>query len=187
MRVLKGKGSEHCIVREFAPIHNHWTITLAKIQFLKSHRDVLEGLVAQVRPINKVSIKIADIMSHVALQSGGYNNLLCQLRDIYNMLAVERKTLKLGTNLEGALGYLNYLQAKDPDIYVNFQVDEDNRLSNLFWFDGNSRRDYTLFGEALPLDITYKSNKYNKPLTILMEILGEPTLLNLCLQAGIVI
>ena len=61
-----------------------------------------------------MGIKIVDIMSHITLQYGGYNNLPCQLRDIYNKVASARRAETLETDLDGALSYLDCLTQKDP-------------------------------------------------------------------------
>ena len=48
----------------------------------------------------------------------------------------------LETDLEGSLGYLDCLSQRDPDFYVEYQVDEEYRLSNLVGADSNSTQDY---------------------------------------------
>ena len=55
-------------------------------------------------------------------------------------------------------------------VYVEHQVDKDNRLSNLFWADEKVRRDYMAFGDMLSFDTTYKTIMYNKCLTILLGV-----------------
>ena len=107
----------------------HLNITTAptELQFGRSHRQVSEAMLAQVRSMNQVGIKTSDIISQVALQSGGYNNLPCQVRDIYNRVATARRVERVETDSEGALGYLDCLAQKDPEFYVKYQVDDDNR------------------------------------------------------------
>ncbi|KAM6578129.1 hypothetical protein CsatB_029966 [Cannabis sativa] len=73
---------------------------------------------------------------------------------------------KIETDSEGALGFLDCLAERDPNFFVVYQVDEENRLANLFWADGNSRVDYVAFGDVLGFDTTYMTNEYNKPLTV---------------------
>ena len=68
------------------------------------------------------------------------------------------------------MSYLDFLAQKDLEFYVEYQVDDENWLSNLFWADDNSRRDYMAFSEILAFDTTYKTNDYNKPLTILTGV-----------------
>ncbi|XP_062081139.1 protein FAR-RED IMPAIRED RESPONSE 1-like [Humulus lupulus] len=106
----------------------------------------------------------------MALQSSGYENLPFQLRDVYNKDATLRKLDNLPSDSEGVLAFLDGLSTKDPDIYVEYKLDDQNRLENLVGADGVSRRDYMLFGEAIAFDSTYRTNKYNKPLKIVVGV-----------------
>ena len=58
----------------------------------------------------------------------------------------------------------------DPSFYYKYNVDEDNRLANLFWVDFTSRLDYTCLGDVLSFDTTYQTNAYKNPLVILVGI-----------------
>ncbi|XP_060961748.1 protein FAR-RED IMPAIRED RESPONSE 1-like [Cannabis sativa] len=131
----------------------------------RSHR-----VIVMRRSMNSVGIKTANIMSHVALQSGGYERMPCQLRDVYNRVAGAKREEKIETDSEGALGFLDCLAERDPNFFVVYEVDEENRLANLFWADGNSRVDYVAFGDVLGFDTTYMTNEYNKPLTVLIGV-----------------
>ena len=54
--------------------------------------------------MNKIGIKTFQIVSYMALQEGGYNKLPCQLQDVYNVVANDRRKKKVETNSKGALG-----------------------------------------------------------------------------------
>ncbi|XP_057719767.1 protein FAR1-RELATED SEQUENCE 5-like [Arachis stenosperma] len=49
---------------------------------------------------------------------------------------------------------------------TRYSLDVDKRLENLFWCDGTSRYDYSIFGDVLGFDATYGHNKYKCPLVI---------------------
>jgi len=38
-------------------------------------------------------------------------------------------------------------------------VDDDNNLPHLFWCDGESQKNYQVWGDLLAFDATYKKNK----------------------------
>ncbi|XP_062100163.1 protein FAR1-RELATED SEQUENCE 5-like [Humulus lupulus] len=97
-------------------------------------------------------------------------SLVTQLRDIYNKVAHVKRKEKRCTNSDGALGYLDCLSKRDPNFFIQYQCDVDNRLGNLFWADGYSRRDFIAFGEVIGFDTTYMTNKYNKALTIILGV-----------------
>ncbi|KAM6579573.1 hypothetical protein CsatA_003347 [Cannabis sativa] len=170
LRILLTQPSNTWKCKEFSTMHNHELASSSEVQFLRSYRVVSNGLLAQVRSMNSVGIKTANIMSHVALQSGGYEKMPCQLRDVHNRVAGAKREEKIETDSEGALGFLDCLAEKDPNFFVVYQVDDENRLANLFWADGNSRVDYVAFRDVLGFDTAYMTNEYNKPLTVLIGV-----------------
>ena len=86
------------MAKEFVPTYNHDLVSVAELQMVRSNRDCNDAIVAQVRSMNKFGIKTFKIMSHMALQVGGYHKLLCQLRDMYNAVANERCKEKVETD-----------------------------------------------------------------------------------------
>ncbi|XP_062075546.1 protein FAR-RED IMPAIRED RESPONSE 1-like [Humulus lupulus] len=129
--------------------------TGSELQFLRFIHVVSDGLVAQVRSMNKVAIKTTNIMAHVALQSGGFKRFPCQLRDVYNRVAGAQREEKIETNSQGVLGFLDCLSEKDHNFLVA---------------DGTSHMDYVAFGDVLGFDTTYMTNEYNKPFTIMVGV-----------------
>ena len=100
----------------------------------------------------------------------GYDNLGFKLKDLYNNLNNERRSMILESYLEATLAYLNAKNDIDPDFFCKYSVDKGNRLANLFWADSIARLDYSYFGYVLAFDSTYKTNEYEKPLVILLSI-----------------
>ncbi|GAU39983.1 hypothetical protein TSUD_211040 [Trifolium subterraneum] len=45
-------------------------------------------------------------------------------------------------------------------------IDNENRLERLFWCDGESRKNFEVFGDVLAFDATYQKNKYNCPFVV---------------------
>ncbi|XP_062089404.1 protein FAR1-RELATED SEQUENCE 5-like [Humulus lupulus] len=170
LRVVHMKDNDLWMVKEFSHEHNHEIVSVPELQFLKNNHVVSDGLLAQVRSMNSVGIKTSQIMSHIAMQSGGYERMPCQVRDVYNRVAGAIREEKLETNAEGALGFLDFLSVRDPNFFVYHQADTENRLANVFWADGTARIDYRAFGDVIAFDTTYMTNTYNKPLCILMGV-----------------
>ncbi|XP_016206030.1 protein FAR-RED ELONGATED HYPOCOTYL 3-like [Arachis ipaensis] len=70
------------------------------------------------------------------------------------------------TDAEAALKFLGTLRTTDSGMFWRYLLDIDKRLENLFWCDGTSRYDYSVFGDVLGFDATYGHNKYKCPLVI---------------------
>ncbi|RYQ90639.1 hypothetical protein Ahy_B09g096681 isoform F [Arachis hypogaea] len=96
----------------------------------------------------------ADIGHMVNMKKGGIS-----VRQIYRALANQT-----------ALKYLEDQATNDPSLYFNHHMDADGTLRNLFWCDGLSRANYSLFGDVLAFDATYRKNKYMCPLVVFFGV-----------------
>jgi len=69
----------------------------------------------------------------------------------------------LGRDAHNLLEYFKKMQAENPGFFYAIQLDEDNRMSNVFWADARSRTAYSCYGDTVHLDTTYKVNQYRVP------------------------
>ena len=59
--------------------------------------------------------------------------------------------------------YFMHVQATDSNFFYMLDLDDENRLKNLFWADGRQRAVYEEFGDVVTFDTTYLTNKYDIP------------------------
>ncbi|KAL2322220.1 hypothetical protein Fmac_026599 [Flemingia macrophylla] len=69
----------------------------------------------------------------------------------------------LGKDAHNLLEYFKKMQAENPGFFYAIQLDEDNRMSNVFWADARSRTAYSYYGDTIHLDTTYRVNQYRVP------------------------
>ncbi|KAI5423868.1 hypothetical protein KIW84_030188 [Lathyrus oleraceus] len=74
---------------------------------------------------------------------------------------IQKKTL--GRDAQSLLEYFKKVQAENLGFFYVIQLDEDDRVSNVFWADARSRTAYSHFGDAVTLDTTHRANQYNVP------------------------
>ncbi|KAK9706932.1 hypothetical protein RND81_07G161700 [Saponaria officinalis] len=60
--------------------------------------------------------------------------------------------------------FKNLAETRD-DFYFDYEVDVDNSLVRAVWADGTSRRNHSVFGDAVSFDPTYSTNKYSMVFT----------------------
>ncbi|KAI5396083.1 hypothetical protein KIW84_062325 [Lathyrus oleraceus] len=101
-----------------------------------------------------------DIIS----QKWGYDKVGLLKKDIHNQFSRQRK--EMFSNVKGVVRYLIDLRVKDPLMFVAHEVGADGTMQNLFWSDGESQKNYELFGVVLAFNATYKKNKYMSPFVI---------------------
>ncbi|XP_028091452.1 protein FAR1-RELATED SEQUENCE 5-like [Camellia sinensis] len=169
-RIKYNRSTSKYEVNEFFKEHNHSMIGPLGVQFLRSHRNVTSADKAQGNAMHHIGMRTSHIMDFAAQQAGGYENVGFIQKDMYNHFGTERRVQVVDGDAEGALAYLCGKEEQDPMFYYKYDVDEENRLNNLFWTDGGSRTDYLYFGDVLMFDTTYRTNAYNKPFVILQGV-----------------
>ena len=61
-------------------------------------------------------------------------------------------------------------QSEDPFFFHSIQMDDDERITNVFWADGKMRVDFSRFGDVLCFDATYKSGDFARPLALFLGV-----------------
>ncbi|XP_025679213.1 protein FAR-RED IMPAIRED RESPONSE 1-like [Arachis hypogaea] len=130
----------------------------------QSHRVVKEGDLHQINSMRKFGMRVPTIFRAFANQLGGFETVGFEIKDIYN--AIEKQRRAGATDAEAALKFLGTLKTTDSRMFWKYSLDVDNRLEHLFWCDGTSRYDYSVFRNVLGFDATYGRNKYKCPLVI---------------------
>ncbi|XP_035551100.1 protein FAR1-RELATED SEQUENCE 5-like [Juglans regia] len=72
--------------------------------------------------------------------------------------------LVVGLGGAGALqDYFCRMQYKNLGFFALIDLDDDERLKNIFWADPRSRAAYQDFGDMVTFDTTYLTNRYGMP------------------------
>ncbi|XP_057719302.1 protein FAR-RED ELONGATED HYPOCOTYL 3-like [Arachis stenosperma] len=132
--------------------------------FMRSHRAVKEGDLHQINSMKKARLRVPTIFRAFANQSGRFETVGFEIKDIYN--AIEKQRRASVTDIEATLKFLEPSRTTDCGIFWKYSLDGEKRLENLFWCDGTSPYDYSVFGDVLGFDTTYGRKKYKCPLVI---------------------
>ncbi|XP_040364040.1 protein FAR1-RELATED SEQUENCE 5-like [Rosa chinensis] len=151
---------------EFSTEHNHALTRPEHRHFLRSQRHVSDYNLAQVNTLRKVSVRTCRAYEFLVHQAGGYEFVGFQPRDLYNKMQGERREIMMDGDAQSSITWMNLKALRDPHFYCIFSVDEEGRLANMFWRDGQSLTDYNAFGDVLIFDSTYKTNIYGRPLAV---------------------
>ncbi|XP_016185571.1 protein FAR1-RELATED SEQUENCE 5-like [Arachis ipaensis] len=161
MEIRLDAPSSRWFISYFSDEHNHLLLDLRLTGLLRGHRFMSEVDIGHMINMKKGGISVGQIYQALANQEGGYEYLSFTQRDMYKKIAKERH--QLPGDAYAALKYLEDQATNDPSLYFNHHMDADGTLRNLFWYDGLSRADYSLFSDVLAFDATYKRNKYMCP------------------------
>ncbi|GMI87868.1 FAR-RED IMPAIRED RESPONSE 1 [Hibiscus trionum] len=104
--------------------------------------------------------------SHVytSTQAVGHKKLDCHKGgDLNGFRSCQILGLEEG-DLQVLLDRFNYMQDENPNFFYALDLNEEQRLRNVFWIDAKARLDYGYFDDVVFFDTTYIKNDYKLPL-----------------------
>ncbi|KAF9608410.1 hypothetical protein IFM89_009776 [Coptis chinensis] len=81
----------------------------------------------------------------------------------------QRESLSAG-DAQTIYEYFMRAQVSNPRFFYAMELDDQQRLRNVFWADTKSRVDYAHFGDVVAFDTTYLMNKYETKLVLFVGI-----------------
>ncbi|KQJ88972.1 hypothetical protein BRADI_4g22525v3 [Brachypodium distachyon] len=125
-------------------------------------RDFVKNLRA-----NNISLgKIYNIMGSSSYGSGTVPFRKQALRTLCSSIAQE--TMK--EDLPKTVKLLQEMRARDLEMTLVVDIDENGRIKTMLWCNGRNKRDYKDFGYAITFDTTYKTNLYNMPFGLFVGV-----------------
>lgn len=169
---IERKDLNSWVVTKFVEDHNHSMVSPSKVHYLRPRRhfagttknvvdtldatgDVyvsMDGNNASYEP-NHVGRSVSPAESNHPARTFGPAN--------YIRPCTRKRTL--GRDAQNLLNYFKKMQAENPGFYYAIQLDDDNRMTNVFWADARSRNAYNHFGDAVIFDTMYRPNQYQVP------------------------
>ena len=90
--------------------------------------------------------------------------------DLRNYLPAKRTHSMTKSDVDSLLDYLRRKQVQNPSFLFSFQLDTEEKITNVFWMDGKMKTDYARFGDVICFDTTYKIHDYGRPIVIFVGI-----------------
>jgi hypothetical protein len=113
---------------------NHDLVEYIYCQMLLGHRKIKEADAFIIHNHAKVGIRPSTTYDSFANASGGIQRGSVQEKDLYNQVGKQKR--QQVSDASAAVKYFKELKSKDPMVFVKFTIDNDKRLQNLFWVDG---------------------------------------------------
>ncbi|CAA3024626.1 FAR1-RELATED SEQUENCE 3-like [Olea europaea subsp. europaea] len=181
---IEKQDPDSWLVTKFVEHHNHSIVSPSKVRYLRPRRHFVgaTNMSETVDNQNDVMISIDgnhgfDDPNHVFK-----NTSLEKTRDARHVSSVEtnpptnfvpltpmiyiqpsNRKRALGRDAHNLLTYFGKMQAENPGFYYAIQLDDDNRLTNVFWADARSRTAYSHFGDSVIFDTMYRPNQLQVP------------------------
>lgn len=156
---------------KFKPNYNHDLPAQHHLYYLRSNRQISKVQVSQLEIRKMVRLCTCDIINLMVHHTGRTQHVSFTKKDGYNKLVAIEHGQNIDNDSEQLLGYLaSRIDTIDPNMYVRYAIDDQDRLCHLFRSNGTSQRDYRYFSNALAFDTTYRTNAFNKPLVIFIGV-----------------
>ncbi|XP_074298647.1 protein FAR1-RELATED SEQUENCE 5-like [Silene latifolia] len=149
------------IVTKHHMIHNHKLCPENKHHLLRSHRNVSKEDIDWLMNLVGSGIKLSDAVRLITKEKGGLEMVGYTPRDAYNVISREKKKCIEGTDAHAVIQIFMRRQQHEEDFFFDFELDEEGRLCNFFWRDGQMKKDYDLFSDPTITDTTYRTNRYD--------------------------
>jgi len=143
---------------------NHYLASPNKLHKLKSQRRFREADRMLIGQIREAGMKPSQVYEFMKEFYGEADNVPLSRMDCNNAIGRERKKYLESNDAQTLLEYLKNKQIEDPTFVYAVEIDEeDGRIANFFWADGQSILDYACFSDAVSFDTIFQTNKFEMP------------------------
>ncbi|KQK15388.2 hypothetical protein BRADI_1g22431v3 [Brachypodium distachyon] len=148
---------------QFEEEHNHNVLKKFDLgKYLRSHRHMPREEREFVKLLHACNLRTSQMMQILSTLHGKLNNLSYTRTNMANFRAALRREHCL-MDMKYTLRYFKKLKKEDDDFFYSFELDNEDRVINLYWIDVEARRSYKYYNDCISFDITYLTNKYNMP------------------------
>ncbi|KQK06905.1 protein FAR1-RELATED SEQUENCE 5 isoform X2 [Brachypodium distachyon] len=151
------------IVEKFEEEHNHPVIKKFDLcKYLRSHRHIPREERQFVKLLHECNLRTSQMMQLLSHLHGTLNDLTYTRTDMANFKAALRREHTV-MDMQHKLRYFEQLKKEDGDFFYSFEMDDEDKVINLYWVDGEARRSYKYYSDCISFDTTYLTNKCNMP------------------------
>jgi zinc finger SWIM domain-containing protein 3 len=154
------------VIHEFVEDHNHSLQCPETTHMLASHRKITEVQAYEIDLAEDSGLRQKSTFQLLSTHAGHIANLGFTELDVNNYINAKRKKSMVRGEAVCLLQYFQRQLLENPSFFHAYQVDTEEKITNVFWCDANMVLDYGYFGDVLSLDTTYCTNEYNRPLAL---------------------
>ncbi|KAM1369500.1 hypothetical protein ACFX2I_039981 [Malus domestica] len=169
---IERKDANSWVTTKFVEDHNHSMVSPSKVHYLRPRRHFAGATKNTSETLDATTDSYFSMDgNHVSYEPnrGGRsvspvepNHSARNLRPVNCIRPCSRKRT-LGQDAQNLLNYFKKMQAENPGFFYAIQLDDENRMTNVFWVDARSRTAYNHFGDAVIFDTMYRPNHYQVP------------------------
>lgn len=157
--VFKFIGGAGYVVSQFEERHTHNLLHDSSRQFLKSNRKLDYGHQKFILSCSRASLGASSAHRVFKELVGDYANVGGLASDFKNF---KRDMMAYISGADAQMVIDKFYQQKEicNAFFFEYDMDDSQQLSRLFWADPTSRKNYAAFGDVVAFDSTYRTNRY---------------------------
>lgn len=164
---VKRRSNGKWYVHEFIKEHNHELLPALAYHF-RIHRNKFAEK-NNVDILHAVSERTRKMYVDMSRQFCGYKNIGFMKNTDYEFDKGHYLALDEG-DAQNLLEYFKHIQRENPNFFYAIDLNEEQRLRNLFWVDNKGRKDYTSFSDVIFFDTTYIRSNEKMPISLFVGV-----------------
>jgi hypothetical protein len=140
--------------------HNHELSPQHRNQLFSGRKYMTDMGKGMIRTLNDNNIPTRKMIAILSYPRGGLTALPYKTKDVQNLRTKINREVT-GNDITQAISYFKKRKSEDPSFYYTFEVDNQMKVTNLFWREGISLKWYAEYGDCVGFDTTYMTNRYN--------------------------
>ncbi|VFQ95890.1 unnamed protein product [Cuscuta campestris] len=151
-------------ISSFIETHNHPMLSIPSRPFLKINRNLEIG--HKKFMLNCAKANIGPMKSYRLFKEsvGGYDNVGATAIDFKNFKR-DLKAYIAGADAQMLIDKLFRKKQTCSAFHFDYDVDESDQLTRVFWCDPIARKKYAMFGDVISFDVTFNTNRYKMVFT----------------------
>ncbi|CAH9064884.1 unnamed protein product [Cuscuta epithymum] len=158
--VFRLAGMDGYKIKFFEERHNHSMSSPSSLPFLKANRKLDIGHKKFVLNCAKANIGTMKCYRLYKETVGGYANIGATSVDFKNFKR-DLKAYLVGVDAQILIDKLFRKKEISSTFSFDYDVDESDQLTRVFWADPVCIKNYSLFGDVVSFDATYETNRYD--------------------------
>ena len=157
---VKRRQDGRWIIGSFIKEHNH-EIFPDQAYYLRGHRNLDLGS-SDADALHAIRARTKKMFVTMSRHSGAYKKMDSQKGGSTQLQGAQHLALDEG-DAQIMLDHFIHMQDENPNFFYAIDLNEEQRLRNVFWVDAKGRLDYGSFSDVVLFDITYIKNEYKLP------------------------
>ncbi|XP_010694902.3 protein FAR1-RELATED SEQUENCE 5-like [Beta vulgaris subsp. vulgaris] len=141
--------------------HNH-PLTREPLNYLhRSERQMSDPKKQTIQAMQECGLRPIDSFRYMSTEAGGEDVLGHSMKDHFNCCYKLKIKPIEGKDSQKVVDNLYEQMQTDSNFFFRVRLNDEGKVCCLFWRDSMMLEDYTIFGDVMVFDTTYRTIKYN--------------------------